>query len=123
MAIRSIGSSKEILNSAKYEAVPVTLLSSTGGTESKNGRTIVPAGTLLLGETESIFSDRNQKVVAVTDVAESELDGVLLNDVDITDGNATGSLVYRGTVRSDKTIGYTDAVDAKLPRIQFVAGA
>lgn len=119
----TIGSTKEILDNADYNAVSVTVSATDGGTVDKAGHKVVPAGTFLVGKAGSIFKDRNQSAVPVTDVVASGIDGVLLNDVDVSDGDAPGALVHRGTVRSDKTVGYTDAVDAKLPRIQFVAGA
>lgn len=123
MGTRTIGSTKEVLDNADYNAISVTVSASNGGDVTTNGQKVVPAGTLLTGVNGSLFKNRNQKAVPVTDVAASIIDGVLLNDVDVTDGDATGALVHRGTIRSDKTIGYTAEVDAKLPRIQFVTGS
>lgn len=110
----------EILHNMTYEAISVTVDKTTTETVTENGRKIVKAGTLLAGDGSSIFDDRSKKVKANT----TKPDGVLLYDVDVTDEDAQASLVYRGTLRSDKVNGGTvsDAIKTALPHIQFVKG-
>lgn len=69
----------------------------------------------------SIFADRSKKVKTNTEAP----DGVLLYDVDVTEGDAAASLVYRGTLREDKVNGGTvpEGAKAALKHIQFVKGA
>ncbi|HHU5073430.1 TPA: head decoration protein, partial [Streptococcus agalactiae] len=55
------------------------------------------------------------------------IDGILLTDVDLSKGDATGALVYRGTVNSDKLVDQelakdTSTLATKLPHIVFVKG-
>ena len=122
MAKQTIGQAKQILHDIKYKAITVTVADDIEGLETVNGRKVVPAGTLLVGQDGSVFANR-QTLVEVADAAEGDIDGVLLNDVDVSDGPQVAALVYAGTIYSDKVVGYTEAVDAKLPRIQFVASA
>lgn len=125
MTSKTVFTSAEILHNRSFEAISVTVDKSTTGTVSENGRKVLKAGTLLAGDGASIFEDRTKKVKKLTnDASAAYVDGVLLYDVDVTNGDATASCVYRGTIREDKTNGGTvDAnVKAKLPHIQFVKG-
>ncbi|HEL1011790.1 TPA: head decoration protein [Streptococcus equi subsp. ruminatorum] len=124
MKKRKVTTSKEILHNLDYEAMSVTLDSST------IGKKVVPAGTVLAGVSESVFKDRKQKVKAVDNSAvgsEGNICGILLTDVDLTNGDAAGSCVYRGTVNADKLADATLAEDftelaTKLPHIVFIKG-
>ncbi|HEQ0361465.1 TPA: head decoration protein [Streptococcus pyogenes] len=124
MIKRKVTTSKEILHNLPYEAISVTLDSKTIGEE------VVPAGTVLAGKEKSVFEDRTQKVKEVKneDLASAKhVDGILLTDVDLTNGDAVGSCVYRGTINADKLAdpsiagNYKDLKE-KLPHIQFIKG-
>lgn len=121
---RKVTTSKEILHNLDYEAMSVTLDSST------IGKKVVPAGTVLAGKEKSVFEDRKQKVKTVTNggvSSEENICGILLTDVDLTNGDAAGSCVYRGTVNADKLAdttlaeGFTELA-TKLPHIVFIKG-
>lgn len=111
---------KEILHNYDYEAISVTVDKTTTGTVVENGRTLLKAGTPLFGDGASIWTDRTKKVKKAA--ANTDVDGILLHDIDLTDGDAVTAMVYRGTVRSDRVIGYTTDLDTALKHIQFVAG-
>ncbi|HEO3393384.1 TPA: head decoration protein [Streptococcus agalactiae] len=124
MKKRTVKTSKEILHNLPYEAISVTL------DASKFGNGLASAGTVLAGDRASVFKDRTKKVKPVQDgevKSEANIDGILLTDVDLSKGDATGALVYRGTVNSDKLVDTNLAKDpstlaAKLPHIVFVKG-
>lgn len=120
MSTKKLFGNAEILHNLPYEAISVTVDKSTTGTVDENARKILKAGALLAGDGASIFADRSKKVKANTEGP----DGVLLYDVDVTEGDATASLVYRGTLREDKVNGGTVPEGAKtaLKHIQFVKG-
>ncbi|AAL97874.1 TPA: head decoration protein [Streptococcus pyogenes] len=121
---RKVITSKEILHNLDYEAISVTLDS------EKIDKKVVPAGTVLAGVSESVFKNREQKVKTVKNgeiSSENNICGILLTDVDLTNGDAAGSCVYRGTVNADKLADATLAKDftpleKKLPHIVFVKG-
>ncbi|HER5561442.1 TPA: head decoration protein [Streptococcus pyogenes] len=121
---RKVTTSKEILHNLDYEAISVTLGS------DEIGKKVVPAGTVLAGVSESVFKDRKQKVKTVTNgevSSKNNICGILLTDVDLTNGDAVGSCVYRGTINADKLADTTLASDfsslvGKLPHIVFVKG-
>ncbi|MDI5952676.1 head decoration protein [Streptococcus equi subsp. zooepidemicus] len=121
---RKVTTSKEILHNLDYEAMSVTLDSST------IGKKVVPAGTVLAGVSESVFKNRKQKVKTVANgevSGEENICGILLTDVDLTNGDAAGSCVYRGTVNADKLADTTLAEDftelaTKLPHVVFIKG-
>ncbi|MDS1161636.1 hypothetical protein [Streptococcus suis] len=121
MSKKTLFGNAEILHNTPYEAISVTVDKTTTGTVDENARKILKAGALLAGDGASVFADRNKKVKVNTDAP----DGVLLYDVDVTDGDAVATLVYRGTLREDKVNGGTVSEGAKtaLKHIQFVKGA
>ncbi|HEP1437785.1 head decoration protein [Streptococcus pyogenes] len=131
MIKRQLTTSKEILHNLDYDAISVTIDSQDSSVKaSKDGKKIIPAGTVLAGVLESVFKDRKQKVKEVDNSAvesEKNICGILLTDVDVTNGDATGACVYRGTINADKLADATLAEDpknlaSKLPHIQFVKG-
>ncbi|HEP1280434.1 TPA: head decoration protein [Streptococcus pyogenes] len=131
MIKRQLTTSKEILHNLDYDAISVTIDSQDSSVKaSKDGKKIIPAGTVLAGVSKSVFKDRKQKVKAVDNSAvesEENICGILLTDVDVTNGDATGTCVYRGTINADKLADATLAEDpknlvSKLPHIQFVKG-
>ncbi|HEP1500632.1 TPA: head decoration protein [Streptococcus pyogenes] len=131
MIKRQLKTSKEILHNLDYDAISVTIDSQDSSVKAgKDGKKIIPAGTVLAGVSESVFKDRKQKVKAVDNSAvesEKNICGILLTDVDVTNGDATGACVYRGTINADKLADATLAEDpknlvSKLPHIQFVKG-
>ena len=93
----------EILKYNDYLAVPV-LVSATGVNPNSEGKKIVKAGTPLPA------NDGTAK-------------GILLYDVDVTDGDAAGALCYEGSFDNAKIVanGITLAAAAKsaLPRCTF----
>lgn len=111
----------QILHNLDYHAISVTVDKSTSGTVVENGRKILKAGAILGGVSASVFTDRKQKVAQTTPAGET-VDGILQHDVDVTDQDAVVSMIYQGTVRSDRVAGYEATLDAKLPQIKFVNG-
>lgn len=125
MTSRTFGVSKEVLYDSIYKAIPVTV--DADEVDAENGKKILPAGTLLKGANNSVFDNREEKVVVANiddlegEDAEGFVDGVLLYDVDVTDGDAPASLVYNGTVWAQKVLPeVNDAVKEELPQIKFV---
>lgn len=67
------------------------------GTAGKDGRKIVKAGTPLNGN----LTARDTAFVAAKDASNPAV-GVLLHDVDVTNGNANGTLLIWGFVNLDR---------------------
>ncbi|EOT4860547.1 head decoration protein [Streptococcus pyogenes] len=131
MIKRKVTTSKEILHNLDYDAISVTIDSQDSSVKAeKDGKKIIPAGSVLAGKSKSIFTDRSEKVKIIDNAAASGadyIDGILLTDVDVTNGDATGSCVYRGTINADKLADSSIAkkyedLEEKLPHIQFVKG-
>ncbi|ESA46571.1 TPA: head decoration protein [Streptococcus pyogenes] len=121
---RKVITSKEILHNLDYEAISVTLDS------EKIDKKVVPAGTVLAGVSESVFKNREQKVKTVKNgeiSSENNICGILLTDVDLTNGDAAGSCVYRGTINADKLADSSiaknyEGLEKVLPHIVFIKG-
>lgn len=111
------GVAKNVLYDSRYKAIPVTIDSEK--VTAVEGRKIVEAGTLILGVDGSVFDDRKSKAEPTS--ASGEIDGVLLYDVDVTDGDARGALVYAGSIWANKVQpNVTANVKAKLNQIKFI---
>ncbi|VHB92202.1 head decoration protein [Streptococcus pyogenes] len=132
MIKRQLTTSKEILHNLDYDAISVTIDSQDSkAVAEKYGKKIIPAGTVLAGKSKSIFTDRSEKVKIIDNIAAGSagyIDGILLTDVDVTNGDATGTCVYRGTINADKLADATLAQDPTksltkhLPHIVFIKG-
>lgn len=111
-----------ILHNLPYEGISVTVSKDTSGTVEENGRKILPAGTLLAGIGGSFFEDKSRLVEKVD--GSGVVDGISLNDVDVTERDAEVSLVFRGTVRTERVNGgeVSDAVKEQLHLVKFVKG-
>lgn len=88
-------SGKEILKLSEYTAIPVTV-DDTGVTADTNGKKIVPAGTIVGG---GRLADPSKKVSKKND---TNAEGVLLYDVDVTYGPKEGSMVIHGFIDRTK---------------------
>lgn len=90
-----------ILHDSKKKSCGIVVSDSDYVTES--GRKIVKAGTPLEG-------DLTKRTTAFTKSTSEDAIGVLLHDVDVTDGSNNGELMYWGSVDVNKV----DSTTAKL---------
>ena len=114
-----LGTDKTILHNMPYEAISVTVDKTTAATVEENGRKVLKAGTIVYGDGGSIFKDRSRKVKQATG---NDVDGITLNDIDVTEKDAEVAMVYRGTVRSDRVKDLSEEQKEKFSHIQFVEG-
>ncbi|AJA48493.1 hypothetical protein CPAST_c24230 [Clostridium pasteurianum DSM 525 = ATCC 6013] len=95
---------KEILKFPDhYIAIAVTV-DDTAITANADGKKIVPAGTIVGGSTKPVLTNTDEpaskKNVQGTDADKAE--GVLLDDVDVTFGKASGAMIIHGFIAIDK---------------------
>ena len=93
----------QILFNVQHQMSVSVMVDSTMASVTKNGRKIVKAGTPLTG-------DLAARSTAFKAAGASDAVGVLLHDVDITDGNANGSLLIWGFVNLDRLESDTKAL-------------
>ena len=107
---------------APHLAFSVAVQVSNTGVSTVNGRQIIPAGTPL-GGTDNALSNR-KAVLSVTNSSSTgaNAQGILWYDVDVTDGNATASLIVRGVIDESKCPSIDATVKTKLTNITFVNG-
>lgn len=118
MKTTTITVSREILYDSDYKAVPVTIDSQK--VTAEEGKKVLKAGTLLKGDGAKLLEDRTVSAVKAN---QNDAEGILLYDVDATDANAFGAMVYHGTVWADKVNdGQVTTVKSRLPQITFVHG-
>lgn len=99
----------------------VGVVVSNAKTVTEGGRKVVKAGTPLAGNLDA----RTTAFTVATDAA--NVQGVLLHDVDVTDGNGNGTLLIFGFVNPDKIDAATKAmltteVKAAIPQVKFIKG-
>ncbi|MGJ0848321.1 hypothetical protein ACR77J_16645 [Tissierella praeacuta] len=111
------GASKEILKFNNFTSVSVTV-DGVDIPADGNGKKIVKAGTIVAGKTKPVLQNSNEPV-AKKNGAEAE--GVLLTDVDVTYGQAPGSMVIFGFIDVNKLpeAPTTEALEA-LNMIKFL---
>jgi len=116
---------KQILLCDHKVAINV-LVSDDGVVANSDGKKIVPAGTIVGGSTVPVLTNRGEPVAKKNTQAEdgAAAEGVLLYDVDVTHGPATGSMIIHGFVLLDRLpeAPCADAI-AALKDITFVAEA
>lgn len=116
----SYGTAKDILYLLDdYTAITVNV-SATGVTAGDDGRKVVPAGTVIGG----VLADPAQAAVAAAGGSGEgavAAEGVLMHDVDVTDGDALGTMIVRGVLDGTKLpANITANQKATLPMITVV---
>lgn len=111
-----------------FVAIPVTV-DDTGIVADADGKKIIPAGTNVGGVTASTFIDDKQLVckknadgAAGVAGAAADAEGVLLNNVDVTYGPASGSMIIHGFIDLNKLseVPHANAVKAMAGRVVFL---
>lgn len=99
----------QILFNVQNQMSVRVIVNKTVGTAGEDGRKIVKAGTPLSGD----LTARDTAFVAAEDTSKPAV-GVLLHDVDVTDGNANGTLLIWGFVNLNRMDSTTaDLITAK----------
>lgn len=100
--------------------VSVSIVVDDGYSVTRDGRKIVPAGTPLSGD----LTARETAFVKAVDTS-NPATGVLLHDVDVTDGDTNGTLLIWGFVDLNKVDSTTAALitatrKSEIPSIKFL---
>ena len=100
--------------------VSVSIVVDDGYSVTRDGRKIVPAGTPLSGS----LTARNTAFVKAVDNTKPAT-GVLLHDVDVTDGDTNGTLLIWGFVDLNKSDATTASLltatrQGEMPSIKFL---
>jgi len=124
MATETFGADKNILIAPELAFTIGCIVGNTGITADTDGKKIIKAGTPV-GSATNVLENR-QTVLSVTNdaTAGSTSQGVVLHDVDVTNGNANATLVVAGYVdllKLDVTLNST--AKTALSRIVFMKGA
>lgn len=87
---------------APYYTLPC-LISNTGVSTNNEGRKIIPAGTPVGGTTNVLLN--RQTVLSTTNSsgAGANTQGILIHDLDVTNGNASGTVAFMGIIDVAKT--------------------
>lgn len=110
---------KTILSAPELAYTLPVKVANTGVTEDENGRKIIKAGTPIKGDLEK-RSDAFQ-------TSTEDATGLLLHEVDVTDGNNNGTIVVSGAIDVSKVDNetaalYTETIKEKLNKIIFMKG-
>lgn len=107
---------------APHLAFAVSVTVSNTGVSSTDGKKIIKAGTPIGGST-SVLTKRSTVLQVTNDSGTgAQAQGILRNDLDVTNGNAVGSMIVFGFIDESKCP--TIAAEAKtaLTKITFVNG-
>lgn len=96
-----VSTNQILFNTDPFVAVSIIVDDALGVTDPASGRKLVKAGTPLAGD----LTKRETAFVAVNEASASlasNAKGILLHDVDVTTGNANGTLLIFGFVNVDR---------------------
>lgn len=118
------GNTNQILFAVEHQVSMGVVVSKELGV-AEGTKKVVKAGTPLTGN----LDERTKAFTAATDSSSTEVSnavGVLLHDVDVTTGDANGTLLLFGFVNTNRIdattkVKLTDIVKAAMPMIKFVA--
>lgn len=115
---------KQILYAIEPQVSIGCIVGNAGVTADTSGKKIIKAGTPVGGATSAL--ETRDTVLSVTNATESgkNAQGVLLHDVDVTDGNANGTLLIFGFVNLDRIEPTIDAAakTALSGKVTFLKG-
>lgn len=121
------GNKKEILKFPDHYVALGVMVDDAGITANADGKKIVAAGTIVGG---GVLTDNTKKVsvkntqggAAGSEGSAVDAEGVLLNDVDVTYGPASGAMIVHGFIALDKlsTAPADEAITALKGRILFL---
>lgn len=119
MSLQTFSTGKEVfMNFANMNTRPA-LVNDTTAVANSEGRKIIKAGTPL-GASKPFYMDPNH--VVLTPVTDGTAQAVAMHDIDITEGQASDTVVRRGdavlgNMDEDVQAKYTDAVQKALVNI------
>lgn len=93
-----VSTNQILFNTDPFVAVSIIVDGALGVADPATGRKLVKAGTPLAGD----LTKRETAFVAVNEASASGAKGILLHDVDVTTGNANGTLLIFGFVNVDR---------------------
>lgn len=103
-------------------ALPV-LVTNTGIDADANGRKIIKAGTPIGGSTNVLLNRQTVLVSTNTSGSASQSQGLLLHDVDVTDGTSNGTILISGYVNINRLeIEVVSQAQTALNRVVFMKG-
>ena len=114
--------SKDILLDPHLAFTISAIVGSTGVTNNAEGRKVIPAGTPVGGATSVLATRSTVLQVTNTNSNGANAQGVLLHDVDVTNGNTNAQVVIRGVVDSSKCPTIDATAKTALTLITFVNG-
>ena len=119
---QKLGAPKQILLNPDLQ-FSVGIVVSNAKFVEEGGKKLVKAGTPMVGNLDA----RTTAFTVVGDSDANKVQGVLLHDVDVTNGNANGTLLISGFVNTNRIDATTKAmisetVKAAIPTVKFIAG-
>lgn len=81
---------------APYYTLPCII--SADGVSAENGKKVIKAGTPVGGD-DNVLLDRTKKLKSTnTSTLGAKTQGILIHDVDVTDGDASGTVAFMGVI-------------------------
>lgn len=121
---KDFGNDVQILIAPEVAVTIGCLVNNTGVTAGPDGKKILKAGTPV-GNATSVLTSR-QTVLSMASASVTNVQGVLLHDVDVTDGDVNATLVIEGVIdllkidETTRTLLTSNA--SKLPKITLMNG-
>lgn len=92
------------------------------GVSTSNGKKIIPAGTPIGGTTSALTNRKAVLQVTNSSSNGANAQGILRYDLDVTDGNANGTMIVFGFIDESKCPSIDTTAKTALTKITFVNG-
>ena len=96
-------------------------IGATGVSAGADGRKVIKAGTPVGGTVDVLLNRDTVLTVTNASGTGANAQGILVHDVDVTEGTATGTVAFMGVIDLAKTTVTIDTT-VNLPRIIFMKG-
>ena len=118
---------KTILSAPELAYTLPIKIANTGVSADSDGRKILKAGTPIAGDLTAAFKKATETAGSSSAAASTNAIGLLLHDVDVTNGTENGTILVSGAVdiaKIDATTAalYTTATKSALNKIIFMKG-
>lgn len=124
MMTQTLTTPKQILFNVQNQMSIGVIVKNTGVAADSNGKKIVKAGTPIGGDTSLLENRATGAVVTNLAADGAKAQGVLLHDVDVTAGDANGSMLIWGFVNLDRldVVPVAEAKTALKGKVTFIKG-
>ena len=114
----TLGAAKQVLGIVQGKVALSVIVNDAGITANANGKKIIPAGTPVGGDKSTLADEQ----AVLSKVDSDKVQGILEHDVDVTSGQASGTLIIHGYINENRLpdgVSISETVKKAIPDVVF----